>query len=340
MTDTIPILDIEPLLIAKADERSLAHLTQKLSEAMRGIGFFYVANHGVPSDLQNRLMQSSRQFFTQPVAKKMAIAMKHAGKAWRGYFPVAGELTSGKPDQKEGIYFGSELSGQNEAVKRGTPMHGANLWPAGTEFAQFKNDVLAYMDCMTKLGQTLMAGIALSLGLPRHYFVQRFTTDPTTLFRIFNYPKHIWEQNADEWGVREHTDMGFLTILLQDESGGLQAKAKDGRWIEAPPIKDTFVINIGDMLEVWTRGIFRATPHRVRNQAPADRISLPFFFDPNWNASLKPIERELLPSQFIPASFGEDRLWDGVNLAKLRPDMTYGDFVWAKVRAVFPALSD
>jgi isopenicillin N synthase-like dioxygenase len=265
--------------------------------------------------------------------------MEKAGKAWRGYFPVGGELTSGKPDQKEGIYFGTELSGSNEEVKKGTPMHGANLWPASQELASFKKDVLDYMQRMTKLGQTLMEGIALSLGLPRDYFVQRFTTDPTTLFRIFNYPKHVWSQSADEWGVREHTDMGFLTILLQDDSGGLQAKAKDGKWIEAPPVPGTFVINIGDMLEVWTRGIFRATPHRVRNQAPGDRISLPFFFDPNWNASLKPIERKLLPTQYIPLSFGEDRLWDGVNLAKLQPDMTYGDFAWGKVRTVFPSLA-
>jgi isopenicillin N synthase-like dioxygenase len=193
------------------------------------------------------------------------------------------------------------------------------------------------MEKATQLGHQLMKGIALSLGLEQEYFLKRFTTDPTILLRIFNYPKHVWENEADEWGVREHTDMGFLTILLQDNSGGLQVKGLDDQWIEAPPIDGTFVVNIGDMLEVWTKGIYRATPHRVRNQGKGDRISIPFFFDPNWNANLKPIAEHLLPSQEANAAYGKTRAWDGVNLSKLT-DITYGEFVWSKVKTVFPWL--
>lgn len=257
----------------------------------------------------------------------------------RFFFPVGGELTSGKPDQKEGMYFGRELDGAHEAVRKRLPLHGTNLWPAGKKYQAFKSTVLSYMDQLTHLGQKLMEGVALGLGLNRNYFRKRFTDDPTILFRMFNYPKHVWEADEDEWGVREHTDMGFLTILKQDDSGGLEVKTRSGQWLSAPPIKDTFVINIGDMLEVWTHGIYRATPHRVKNTGNIDRLSLPFFFDPNWNSTLEPIERSKLRAEDIAkVESGIQKRWDGLNLSTLSGKSSYGDFVWEKVKGVFPAL--
>lgn len=107
-----------------------------------------------------------------------------------------------------------------------------------------------------KLAQTILQGLAVGLMGPEHvnYFANRFSNDPTELFRIFRYPEHRFDDAADEWGVREHTDYGFLTILLQDDSGGLEVRSWDGNWIAAPPIPNTFVVNIGDCLEKWTGG--------------------------------------------------------------------------------------
>src|SRR5205085_6451443 len=122
----------------------------------------------------------------QTVETKLAIGMAKGGRAWRGYFPVGNELTSGKPDLKEGLYFGAELPDDHPLVKAGVPMHGANLFPAN--LPSFGETVIEYMEAMTRLGHHLMAGIALSLGLDEVYFAERYTAEPLTLFRIFNYP--------------------------------------------------------------------------------------------------------------------------------------------------------
>jgi isopenicillin N synthase-like dioxygenase len=319
---SIPVIDI-----------SSSKSVLELSEALKEIGFCYIKNHGISLELQNGLFQQFRSFFDETLNVKTEIAMKHAGLAWRGYFPLGGELTSGRPDQKEGIYYGLE-------GKPGLPMHGKNLWPAGSKHTQLKPSVLKYIDETSVLGHHLMGMIAQGLSLPRNYFRTRFTDHPMVLFRAFNYPKHVWTEQEDEWGVREHTDYGFLTILLQDNSGGLQVRNRAGKWIEAPPIENTFVINIGDMLEVWTHGIYRSTPHRVRNLGGGDRISLPLFFDPAWTATLEPIDPALLPKKMLESVDAKmsDR-WDGLNLAHLSRDLTYGNFIWEKVKKVFPELS-
>jgi isopenicillin N synthase-like dioxygenase len=329
----IPVIDVAALIdppkgISKAREA----LVKQLDEAFRNTGFMYIRNHGVPDAIQGSLLDLSKQFFAEPLPFKSGIAMKNSGKTWRGYFPVGGELTSGRPDQKEGIYFGEELPADHPKVNKGLPLHGPNQWPPGPKYAEFKSLVLTYMSEMTRLAHALMSGVGMGLGLGPDYFRARFTDEPTTLFRIFNYPRHAWSDESDEWGVREHTDMGFLTILLQDESGGLQVKAPDGHWIQAPPVAGTFVINIGDMLEVWTHGVYRATPHRVRNQGSGDRLSLPFFFDPNWDCTLESIDPKKIPARNVAR-------WDGLDLKSLPEKMTYGEFVWSKVRKVFPDLA-
>lgn len=339
--DQVPILDVGAFRETRPETAALDRSVHELHDALRDVGFLYIKNHGIPENLQHRLMTQARRFFAEPESFKMRVAMEKAGRAWRGFFPFGAELTSGRPDQKEGYYFGRELGPDDEDVKRGLPLHGPNLWPPGENFTDFPGTVLDYMTRLEELAQDLMTGIARALGLAPDYFRARFTGRPTVLFRMFNYPRHQAEAAADEWGVREHTDMGFVTILLQDESGGLQVKTRDGRWISAPPVPGTFVVNIGDMLEYWTHGIYRATPHRVRNEAASDRLSLPFFFDPNWDATLEPID----PDSLNPAErrAGEKRLesrWDGLDLHGLGSETTYGDFVWEKVKNVFPHLAN
>jgi isopenicillin N synthase-like dioxygenase len=324
---TVPVIDIGSLVKDPADQ---ARVTDEIGRACRDSGFFYVVGHGVSESLQRRLEHLSRVFFAQDLDTKMEIRMERGGRAWRGYFPVGGELTSGKPDIKEGIYFGAELTDDHPLVKADTPLHGANLFPSN--MPEFRDVVLEYLDEMTKLGHTIMKGIALGLGLSASYFADRYTGDPLILFRIFNYPGDPTAVAGEpRWGVGEHTDYGFLTILKQDDTGGLQVKSK-GHWIAAPPIPGAFLCNIGDMLDRITGGRYKSTPHRVQNVTNRDRLSFPFFFDPNFNAEVRPIE---LPDAGIVASDRQER-WDGATVHEVSG--TYGDYVLSKVSKVFPHL--
>jgi isopenicillin N synthase-like dioxygenase len=144
----------------------------------------------------------------------------------------------------------------------------------------------------------------MSLGLWQSYFADHFTADPLILFRIFNYP--LAGAPSDSWGVGEHTDYGLLTILKQDGNGGLQVKSPSG-WLDAAPIPGSFVCNLGDMLDRLTGGRYRSTPHRVLPSTRGDRLSWPFFFDPNFNAEIESVGR-------------------------------YGDYLLTKVGKVFPEL--
>jgi isopenicillin N synthase-like dioxygenase len=320
---SLPIIDAAPLA-TDGDEK---HRTaEEINAACRQSGFFYVVGHGVDGGLQQRLRYLAREFFARPTAEKMRIEMSRGGKAWRGYFRVGDELTSGKPDQKEGLYFGAELAAADPLVQAGTPLHGPNLFPDTPN--ELRETVLEYMRALTELGQRLMGGIALGLGLPEGYFADHGTRDPLTLFRIFNYPP---PPSPELWGVGEHTDYGLLTILLQDDVGGLEVKSKSG-WVSAPPLPDTFVCNIGDMLDRMTRGVYRSTPHRVRNASGRDRMSFPFFFDPNFFADVRAID---LPSgETAPDDRGSR--WDKSSVHIFQG--TYGDYLLGKVGKVFPGL--
>jgi isopenicillin N synthase-like dioxygenase len=321
----IPIIDISALVCGSEDRHEVA---AKIGQACCDCGFFYIVGHGVDELLQRRIEEVSQEFFAQDLETKLEIAMSRGGRAWRGYFPVGGELTSGKPDLKEGIYFGAELQDDHPLVKAGTPMHGPNLFPSN--MPQFREVVLDYMAAMTRLGHSLMTGIALSLGLEESYFADRYTSDPLILFRIFNYPApSLSPESESSFGVGEHTDYGLLTILKQDMSGGLEIKTKS-HWVAAPPIANSFVCNIGDMLDRMTGGRYLSTPHRVRNLAEHNRLSFPFFFDPNFNAEVRPIKIDAEVTE------SKEARWDRASVHEFRG--TYGDYLLSKVSKVFPEL--
>lgn len=320
---TLPVIDVATLTGGQGP--SLPEVARAIEVACRDSGFFYVTGHGVPAELLGRLDAASRAFFRLPEADKRDIAMDHGGRAWRGYFPVGGELTSGQPDRKEGIYFGTELGDDDPRVRAGVPLHGRNLFPR--QVPELRGAVLAYVDALAGVAQAILRGVAVSLGLEADYFAAGYTARPTLLFRVFHYPP---APPGDEgWGVGEHTDYGLLTLLAQDDRGGLQVNTPRG-WVDAPPLPGTFVCNIGDMLDRLTGGFYRSTPHRVRNVSGLDRLSFPFFFDPDFDAEVPP-----LPGRASADASGRRR-WDGQDLRAFAG--TYGDYLLGKVAKVFPDL--
>lgn len=325
----LPIIDVSAL-ITDSSPKALQTVADHIRNACRAHGFFYVSGHSVQMPLIQRLDALSRQFFALDVQEKMRWRMALGGRAWRGYFPLGGELTSGRPDWKEGLYLGTELADDHPLVQAGTPVHGRNLFP---DIPDLRQTILQYMEAVTALGHALMRGIALSLALPADYFARRYTADPLILFRIFNYPTQEVPKDMDvQWGVGEHTDYGLLTILLQDQIGGLQVKTPGG-WVDATPVPGTFICNIGDMLERMTGGWYRSTAHRViRNTSGYDRLSFPLFFDPNYFAQVQPIEG--LPA--VPDPDDSASRWDKANVHAFNG--IYGDYLLNKVSRVFPQL--
>ena len=303
-----------PVIDLSQDEETISRL---IMDACTTFGFFYIKNHGVPQDLVDNLMAESKRFFAKPEAFKNKINMKRSGLQWRGYFALGDELTSGKPDHKEGLYFGENYPENHPFVLKKYAMHGENQYPS-EDFPQYAAFVESYMEHLTELGHRILRAIAVGLHLPEDYFRKLFCLPkPFTPFRIFMYPAdpvRCHKDGTERWGVAEHTDYGFLTILKQDEVGGLEVENRNGEYISAPPIPGTLVCNIGDCLEAWTKGLLKATPHRVRSSPTHDRISMPFFFDPAFAADM---------GDLMVGSTG------------IR---TYGDYITEKVKRVFPEL--
>jgi len=338
---SLPVIDISALVMENPTEEALNLTAQAINEACRNWGFFYIINHGVSENLQEQLESLTEEFFALPLEQKLKISISENGKALRGYFPILSELTSCKPDLKEGIYMGREISSTDSRVKEGLALHGPNLWP--DDLPKLKTVVLEYLDVMEKLGRSIMKGIALSLGLPADYFEEKYLEDPTLQFCLFNYPPDLeaTEQSEPRWGVREHSDYGLLTILKQDNSGGLEVKSCHHGWTKAIPIKNAFLCNLGDMLQAVTNGLYLSTPHRVRNiYTGKDRMSYPFFLDPSWNAYIKPLPLEHLGvkevdlDEFVLAD--ASRRWDKASPQSFRGK--YGEYMVKKMSKLFPDL--
>src|SRR6516162_8020992 len=147
----LPVIDVAPLTGGSSLGAAGAEVAEHIQAACRDRGFFYVTGHGVPGELLGQLADASAEFFALPLANKLQIVMERGGRAWRGYFPVGGELTSGQPDLKEGLYFGAELADDDPRVRAGLPLHGRNLFPR--QVPELRAAVLDYIGALTGLGQ-------------------------------------------------------------------------------------------------------------------------------------------------------------------------------------------
>jgi isopenicillin N synthase-like dioxygenase len=279
--DAIPLIDLAPFLHGTPDDRR--HVATQIGDAAKTIGFFYITNHGISDTLVENTYAAAKIFFALPPAQKSEIAIERSA-CHRGWFTVGGEnLDPAKQksagDLKEGIKIGRDLAPDHPLVLAKTPLHGPNQWPS---LPGWRAAMQTYYDAMEQLGRELLHAFALALAIPETFFDAHLTAPMTTLGPL-HYPPQTGRITEAQLGAGAHTDYGCLTILAQDAAGGLQVRTKSGAWIDAPPIPNTFVVNIGDMMERWTNGVFTSTPHRVINTSGRERYSLPFFFDPDFN---------------------------------------------------------
>ncbi len=269
---TIPLIDIAALASPVAAER--AAVGAALREACLAYGFFYIRGHGVSPALVAAMFEQARRFFDLPVEAKMRLN-KTQSAANRGYEPLNGQrLEAGAPpDLKESFFLGADLPAEDPRVVRKQFGRGANLWPDLPGFRPVAED---YYATLAELGGRLYRGLALALGVAETYF-DGFYADPVNVLRFIHYPEQPANPLPDQKGCGAHTDFGGLTILAQDGSGGLQVWDGRDAWIDATPIPDTFVVNLGDFVARWTNDRFRSTLHRVINTSGRERYSIPFF---------------------------------------------------------------
>ncbi|MFT8417506.1 MAG: 2-oxoglutarate and iron-dependent oxygenase domain-containing protein [Acetobacter sp.] len=273
----LPLISVAGL--AAHDPQTRAQVGQALKVACQEMGFFYCVDHGISADLIADVFAQSRQFFALPEAEKQALN-KNLSLCQRGYEPLRDQtLEEGTPpDLKEGFYSGPEKPLTDPDVMAGRFNQGPNQWPP--QLPAFRAVMEQYRLAMTGLAETLMRGMALSLDLPEDHF-KDFCQNPLTTLRLLHYPPQPAHPQPGEKGAGAHTDFGGLTLLLQDDSGGLQVKMPNGEWLDATPIEGSFIINLGDMIARWTNNRYRSTLHRVINTSGHERYSVPFFYTGN-----------------------------------------------------------
>ncbi|WP_055402838.1 MULTISPECIES: isopenicillin N synthase family oxygenase [unclassified Mycobacterium] len=271
---TLPVVDLRT---------SEAQLRRGLREAAHEVGFFYLTGHAVPDELSARVLAAARRLFELPAADKEAVAMVRSPH-FRGYTRMGGELTRGQVDWREQIDIGPERA---PIAAPGKPdylwLQGPNQWPDA--LPELPGIIAEWDAALSAAARTLLRHWAASLGSPGDVFDAAFAETPATLIKIVRYPRSA----ASSQGVGPHKDSGVLTLLLAEPgSRGLQVRRPDtAEWVDVPPLDGAFIVNIGELLEVATGGYLRATEHRVNlDGQPADRISVPYFFNPRLDAQI------------------------------------------------------
>lgn len=276
-TDGLPVIDIAGL---GQDPAVRARVAAELRAACERRGFFYIRNHGIPEDLIARMFAANEAFFDQPMDVKLRVD-KALSPCNRGYEPLRAQtLEAGAPpDLKESFYIGQEVPADDPRVLAGRFNTGPNQWPA--DVPGFRETMSEYFDAARALAERLVGALETSLDLPPGRF-DDYMRDASATLRLLHYPPQPPHPQPGEKGCGEHTDFGGITLLLQDDSGGLQVwDAQVRRWIDAPPVPGTYVVNIGDLFARWTNGRYHSTLHRVINVSGRERHSIPFFYTGN-----------------------------------------------------------
>jgi isopenicillin N synthase-like dioxygenase len=297
--DTIPVIDI-----ARLDND---HTLLELDRACRDWGFFQVVNHGIDRALLEAALGSARGFFALPTPTKRSIS-RTAENPW-GFFDQ--ELTKNTRDWKEVFDYG--------------PQHGDVLKPQWPDMPEFKESILDYFGACEGLAFKLLHAISANLSMPAHFLDHLFCPDHSSFVRINYYPscpnpespEGTETPSSGHMGVNHHTDAGAVTILLQDQQPGLEV-FHDGEWHLVPPVEGALVINIGDIVQVWSNDRYFAALHRVRANSEAERFSVPFFFNPAYSANYEPLPGTV--------SCGDEAHYTTINWGKFRKLRVDGDY--------------
>lgn len=282
---SIPLVDMSG--VREGDAASVRRAGAAIRKACTEIGFFYIVNHGVPQTVIDAAMAEAREFFALPVDTKRQVAVNDRH---RGFHMLGGATMyqASKPDHKEFFSMGLELAEDDPCVLAGERLRGPNQWP---EFMpQMRTALDAYYAAIGQAGEDLLRAVAVGLGIDEQFFADKYHK-PLQRTQMVYYPPHPAMAEADVFGVAPHTDYGAITLLYQDNSGGLQVRELASQtWIDATPIAGSLVVNVGDLLERWSNDRFKSTEHRVINKSGHERYSIATFFDPDYSAVVDPCD--------------------------------------------------
>jgi isopenicillin N synthase-like dioxygenase len=297
--DEIPVIDFGRFL----DGSGPADVAAAIRDAAESIGFLYLCNHGIPQSVTDAAFEAGRRFFSLPLEAKLEVKI-HEQRGYQAFRDV--QRPGYQPNLNESFFWGlRDLAPDDPDVRAGLPLHAPNQWPGA--LPQMRIALEAYAIHVEALGHELLRACAVALGIGETFFEAHYKR-PVALARIMHYPAAPEPRADNQFGNPPHTDYGCITLLAQDEVGGLAVRRRGGGWIDAPSIPGTLVINIADMLMRWTNDRWVSTPHRVINHPGRSRYSLPTFFDPDYGAVVSCMEScqgPGNPAKYPPISFGD-----------------------------------
>lgn len=279
MFETIPEIDIAAARSGEGAARVRA--AAAIGAACASTGFFLLTGHGVAPDTIAAQFDRTKRFFDLPLPEKQALTF---GPERRGYEGLGAQTldATAAPDRKEAYYCGIDWPTDHPYVLAGLDSYGRNRWPA--QLPGFAEETAAYIQGQIALSLDVMRLLALSLDLQEEHFTPLFH-EPIASLRLIRYPAQAPHEPG--FGAGAHTDWGAITLLAQDDAGGLEVLNPAGRWIPVPPVPGAFVVNMGDLIPRWTGGRYRSIPHRVINRSGRQRHSMPFFLSPNFHARIE-----------------------------------------------------
>ncbi|XXK23119.1 isopenicillin N synthase family dioxygenase [Arenicellales bacterium nBUS_48] len=301
MPDAIPIVDIRSSTSA-VDDLAVATL---LNAALSQFGFCYISGYTIATEVTQNLQNSAHEFHLLPIAEKKCLKIN---SYHRGYIEseTSQTITSSiesatQPNRSESFMMMREIPPSDPRF--GTQLFGPNQWP-DTLIPELKKHCIAYAEAMEKLSLELVQRLSVALGLSPNTLLDLFN-DPTYFLRLIQYPLLDPNDFPAPFGSAPHTDHGFMTLVLQDDTGGLEVLNSNGRWMPVRPIPNTLVLNVADMLSIISNGRWKSTPHRVI-LGPQPRQSTAFFFDPDFDAQINPlVEVRDSASRSNPIHYGD-----------------------------------
>lgn len=282
----IPVIDLSPL---RGGDGAVQSVAAEIRRASIDPGFFYVAGHTVGQDTIDRARDAAEKFFALEEKQKKAFSVNRNHRGYIG-FGSANMYGRNLPDLKESFKWANELSEHDPDVRNGVPLLGPNQWPDCLPELREKGYIL-YLE-MIRVAQQVMRLIAVSLNVPEDTFLRHYRK-PLARGGVLHYPAQPATSDPNQYGVAPHTDYGVLTVLWQDRNGGLEVQTSNDDWIPAHPIENTFVINIGDLLQRWTNDRYVSNPHRVVNRSGNERYSIVLNYDPDPGTMVDPAELAL-----------------------------------------------